>query len=332
MLKTTSRYLLAACVSLAAAAAVVWGPWLLCDSVTLYRWDNVEHFAPIINWAHSNLLRGELPRVNLAQQLGDPFATHIQAGYFYPFYTVPVWLNMLHDGSYKSLITTIALLHFALGISGYRAVAGLYGIRAPLAWGLATAAIAGAYTMAYAGVWIVVLAVQAWMPWCVYGIIRYARASDARDLSGLLIYTLGSTMIGSLGHAQFWAYAHLFLGLAGVGCLHKQPHKLLYWMVAAVIAVFLSMPTLLPMLYLFPELQRAAGLTQSEFLALSTPWRELAGFISPWTAKGTDALPPSTISLLSFQGAHIVPLLLAGLLLLLGERDNRVRSAHHQTG
>ncbi|MFT7289328.1 MAG: hypothetical protein ACI87W_003458 [Halieaceae bacterium] len=330
LLRAVTRFVRATLISLLVAAAIVWGPSLLSDTVTLYRWDNVEYFAAVIDWAHRNLLSGELSRVNLAQQLGDPFAAHIQAGYFYPLYTLAVGLNILISGGYESLVSIIACLHFALGIAGYRAIAILHGIKSPLAWGLATAAIAGGYTMAYAGVWIVVLAVQAWMPWCLFGILRYARASRASpgststdDVTGLAIFVLGSAMIGLLGHAQFWAYAQLFLSLAAFGCLIHDLRRLGRWVIAAGIAVLLAMPTLLPLLFIFPELERSNGIALNEFLAVSAQWHELAGLISPWTSSGSWGLPPSQISLFSFQGAHIAPLLLLAFWLL---RNNSAQS------
>ncbi len=285
-------------------SALLFVPSFLSETYTYHRWDNLEYFVPIFKWAHGNWINGSLPAINLSQHLGEPFGSNVQAGFFYPTYFLAVLIAQVFTLTDNGIIFLVLLANLTVGSIGFYCIARNYSLPHLLALAISVTSQVGAYNLAYSGVWVTVTSVMAWLPWAILGLIKLSE----ENLNGGIIFSLSLGLIGLNGHPQFWLYSLVFLFFFSIFIFPKDKKNLLYLFVFFSAGVLISCPAMIPLLAMKGELVRVGSQDIKEFFALSASWRDLLGIFTPFTGKPSTQLSTVPISILTFQGAFVVPL------------------------
>ncbi|MFP4573189.1 MAG: YfhO family protein [Desulfobacterales bacterium] len=273
-------------------------PALVSKTFTYYRWDNVEYFIPMIKWAHGLILDGHLPVMNLRQHLGEPFATNIQTGVFYPIYTIAVAIFRISGLADQHLALIVIWLNLGLAISGFFCLARQYGLNTPLSLALAILTQTNGYVLAYSGVWLFVSSITAWLPWCLVGLTALWQGKQW----GGLLFAVSYGLIGNVGHPQFWAYTSLFLMLLILLHGRKNSSRIFSVLPYFFCGLIIAAPTLLPVLEFQSETSRVGKVALETFLDVSATKSAFLGILSPLLNVTNGFLSAQKVSPFNYQG------------------------------
>ena len=276
-------------------------------------WDNFEYFTAILNYAHGLWLKGVVPIWNPYQHLGEPILAAGQPGVLYFPYTLSVLITHLLGLAPGRLMLVIVLLHTPVAAVGWFVLLRRLGVRPVIAAVAALSACLGGFVTGVSTVWIFMQAAFTWLPWVIYGIVRQLTAPGWGGAAALVI---GLVATAFLGHPQMliyqWLTAGLFLLAFGL-LVHRRAAAwpgllgLLAW------AGVLSLPALLPMTELFSLSIRTRSFKIAEFMRRGlSPWA-LIGWLLPIFRAPTGVFLERA-SVMGYQGAWVVPAIVAGLL------------------
>jgi hypothetical protein len=285
--------------------------------------DLAQFLYPTFSFAAEWWRRGVAPLWNPYLFAGAPFVGDIQSGIFYPFYLLTFFLSSpltFRDMEYLSV------LHFFIAGAGMYAflVHGRLGVGGrPLMRG---AALAGAVAFEFSDLFVThfgnlnLIAAAAWMPWVL---LFYRRA--VTDRRALYAVAAGASLALAFlaGHIQSFLFVVMTLVLLAIyhaieGSGFRRPaiYPLLLLLLAAVTALGLSAPTLLPAVEMAQRTVRA-DFPYEQAARFSLPPAQLVGMLIPgFFGRGPqNAWGPWDRVEVGYLG--ILPLLLAGLALIL---------------
>ncbi len=261
---------------LVSAVVLVFFHRLAFTDMILARGDTYVYFYPYWDARDAALSAGQLPLWSNDIFMGVPLLANPQLGTFYP----PNWLTIALSA--PDAIRLSVLLHVVWAALGayvlFRAVfAGrdetlLPGLAAALLYGL------GGYIGAHVEQ-INQLQGLAWMPWAFWLLCRTLQADHwrQRTVRALLLALLLAVMIFT-GHTQtifitsfglgLYAIGHSWLGAAD-GRWRRIVGGLLTLLLAAVVALLLALPQLLPTLELIGMSNRGGGFSVQQATAFS---------------------------------------------------------------
>ncbi|MEP7356260.1 MAG: YfhO family protein [Anaerolineales bacterium] len=315
--------------------------WKLAfTNLILARGDTLLYFYPYWTYRAQALLAGRLPLWQPILFMGAPFLANSQAGVLYPFN----WPLALFDAPTAVKLSTV--FHVMLAAGGAYAF-GRRGLRqSPLGALLSGALFAlGGYATAQIE-HVNQLQGLAWLPWLLLAAHALAQSGDAaaqgqlRSRRRSLSLVIGAAFIIALqilaGHTQT-----AFISLAGallyaflLSFLHRwrapgtsvvraaASPPVVWLLLAALLAVFLSTAQLLPTLELSGQSLRGGGLPLREALSFSLDPRLLGRALLPGYSRALFSEFTAYIGLvglaLAIAGLRRTPsrLALAGLALV----------------
>lgn len=245
------------------------------------RWDNDEFFSAVISSSQRLVLSGRLPFWNHHNNLGEPILGYGQAGALYFGYTLSVWIQQGLGLSLSALCTVIFCLHVGLCSAGLAALLVDERIRRSFVIVACASAVGAGYVLVISQVWIFMVAIYAWIPWALFGLVRLLRW---KKRSGFLIAALSIAAMGHIGHPQLTLYAWTLIG--GFGLLYawsRRDTRVGLLRTAAVLGVggLLSAPTLMPIAALLPLGGRRGRLDLATFLEHSVTPGGVLGLFHP---------------------------------------------------
>src|SRR5579862_4418052 len=296
------------------AAAAWWrlsvASFVWVRDLNILNYDDYAYYYPTFRYAFGRLAQGEFPWWNPYQLCGTPFFATGQHLLLYP-------LNVF----YLALATATAMkwtaiLHFALAIVFTFVCGRVFGLSVV---GAATAGIVFAFSGSlvlllylphhlYGAVWLPLVAALAELTWNRPRPLRWGIALGValgcQYLGGYPMYSLFSAYLVA-GHAA-WRLVGAFIRggpawLPRLGALA----------VAALTALVLSLPQLLPAIELARRSPRAFGALSLEmadptFGKASAPWSWLAGLVVPIDGNGFPAY--GYIGLAALVAVAVAPL------------------------
>lgn len=290
--------------------------WLLNRNMSYNRWDNFEGFTPSVWFAHTQLLQGSFPHWNPYQFLGEPLHAQAQSGVLYPPYTIACLLLQLAGLEREWLPVTILLLHLPFAGLGYYQLLRYLKVRPTIAIACMLAAVCGGYPTAIASVWIFIVPLATLIPWIILFCIRILEQSRLRSSAWMLAGTL--VLAAFVGNAQLLAYIWIGILLFAV-CyailVLQQPRRLIMLWAPLSSAVLGSMPVILPAYRLLRHTARQTNLHIESFLSRSLAPDGLKGILTP-ILDVKDGFMNSPASVMTHQGAWVMPALMLGFFLL----------------
>ncbi len=239
-------------------AAAFWP--VVSGARTFFHLDLRYEHLPVWDVTQKALRAGESPFWIDGEYCGHPLLFHQEAPVFYPL-TVPL---LLTGEPVTRLADLFSLFHFWLaGFAAFLlleeleagALAALFG---GVAWMLSARLLQSA-------IWPNAVAVSALLPLLLLGIARIA--GGRRRVSGVAV-TAGAGALALLAsRPQALLGAVPLLGAFALGTLAMSPRRIgavKDLALAAVLAAALGAPSLAPSAALYPEMSRAAGLSQAE--------------------------------------------------------------------
>lgn len=275
------------------------------------QWDNYEYYTPVIDYAHGQWLTGSVPLWNPRQHLGESLIDGGQAGLFYPPYTAAVALRRLLRLPLDDLMLVIAALHLPLCVVGFWCWLRACGVARDFAAIGALSASFGGFVSTTSTVWIFVLPVLGALAWTLYGVTRMLRSGAWRG-SGALFG--GLVALVAIGHPQMAVYGWLAAGLYAVSLIaaHRRWARLLALGPAFVSAGLASAPVWLPLLAATAYSDRSEAFRLADFLERGSAPGSYAGLLLPYFAPTLSPLPAPR-SIVAYQGAWMLPALVAGI-------------------
>lgn len=296
------------------AVLVVWGlVAAVHPSFNCNRWDNFEYFTPAILQAHNLWLGGELPALNPHQLMGDPLIPSGQPGVFYFPYTLSVLLLQALSLPAEQLTAIVWCLHLPWAALGFFLLMRSLGVRDVFSFLTALSVCFGGYVVSVSLCWIFMLAIFAWLPWILWGVVEVL--SGARTRSGGVMLAVALAAVASVGYPQMTVYVWLLTLLFGLlygFWVRRAPRRLLAVCGPLAAGALLSAPTLWPMALMMSHTSRAEAFSVAAFLERGVPWSMLLQWVCPVIEARTDFFRDRA-SLLGHQGPWIVAGLIAGL-------------------
>lgn len=301
------RQHLVAALVLAVVIALVEAPLALQGRV-LASYDAEVYFYPHAAYLAARLSAGQIPLWDPYLFAGVPFLANSQVGALYP----PNWAYLL--GPVSRVYAGLVVFHtWWLGLGVY--ILARRSTR--LGWSGALVAALCVSAGGYAGGMVGHLNQLEALSWAPYAILAVERAAARQSWRWAFAASVAFTLMILAGHTQVVYIAGLAAALAGIGRViqfsrgaprSSLPAQLTRVAVGPVLAVFLAMPQLLPMLELTRLGIRSGGLDFADGAAFSFP--------PPYALVGllptVGQLPPSS-EWLGYVG--LSALLLAGFAL-----------------
>jgi hypothetical protein len=284
-------------------AAAFWP--ILVGTRSFMHWDLFYEHVPIWSNVQRCLQRGEAPFWTDGQFGGTPLLYLQEAPVLHPL-TVPLLLSGLAPHRAADAYT---LVHFLLaGVFAYCLCWDLTRRRIPsllagVAWML------GARTLQSA-IWPNAVGAAAYLPLLVLGLLRIGRGERR---SGIVLAAVSGGLLGLNARPQSVVGALPLIVSTVVAAVWNAGHRkrALYDVgLAAVLALGLSAPSLLPISILHPEMDRSAGLSAKERNVGSVRWRgDLDEVFLP--SDGRDRFPEAA----AYPGVAAGLMFLAGAVL-----------------
>ncbi len=288
--------------------------------------DLVSFLYPTYRFAASRLAAGDLPLWNPHLYGGVPFLADMQTGLFYPFNQI--LFRLAPDFSYKALEGMVALHIFLAGLFMYLCLRYLEPaegdrLRRP-------AAMLGAVAYMFSDLFIVhfgnlnLVAVAAWLPLVFLLFWRSLRAGSVAWAVGTGVALALATLAG---HLQITLYLGLTLAVMAFFFAFRRPvaryKPFLLLFVAAIVAVGLTAPVLLPALE-YARLSTRAALSYRDAARYSLVPGLLGEMVVPALLSSREPnLYWGVWDRVAVGYLGILPLILAGLAVLL-RRGQRV--------
>ena len=218
-----------------------------------------EHL-PVWDVTQKALLARESPFWIDGEYCGHPLLFTQEAPVFYPL-TVPL---LLTGAPVARLADLFSLFHFWLaGFAAFLLLEDLESGSLPalfggVAWMLSARLLQSA-------IWPNAVAVSALLPLLLLGILRIA--GGRRRMSGVVLTAAAGALAILASRPQALLGAAPLLGVVAAVSLFKAPRRARAaadFGLAALLAVALGAPSLLPSAALYPEMSRAAGLSRAE--------------------------------------------------------------------
>ncbi len=255
-------------------------------------WDNFEFFTPIIWEAHTRWLKGEIPLMNPFQHGGTPFDANLQAGLFYPIYTLAVACVQLSGGSPLTLMYWITGVHLAIFALATYLLSRVVGARSELAIALAIGSTLGGFACGYAAIWVYLPATLAWFTLGLWALLA--------SRFGFLF--LSSAMLGLIGQPQMWLYA--MLAWAAFALIQTPWRARFRGLTSIALGVVAATPAWVPSLRLLKLSSRGEALPLHEFEKFSLTKSSLYGVLVPFL-RVNDGVLFEHRSLLLWQGPAV---------------------------
>jgi len=304
-------------VSRWAAAVLVLAIWAVVGRLhpdfECNRWDNFEYFTPCILQAHNQWLAGELPAINPHQSLGEPLIPSGQPGVFYFPYTLGVLLLHALALPPENLMAILWCLHLPWAALGFSWLLRDLGVRPAFNVLTSVSVCFGGYVVSVSLGWIFMLAIFAWLPWILWGLVQVL--SGDRPRWGGLALTVCLGAVANVGSPQMaayvWALTVAFFLVFGLWVFQARK-RMLAALAPLVAGALLGAPTLVPMFQAMPNTSRAEMFSAAEFLERGVPWPVLWEWFCPLVKVQTDFLRDRA-TILGYQGAWVVGALIAGV-------------------
>lgn len=285
----------------AVLAAAFWP--ILAGTRSFLHWDLFYEHVPVWSSVQRLLRNGEAPFWIDGQYCGTPLLYHQEAPLLHPL-TVPLLLSGLAP---HRAADTYTLVHFLLaGLFAYALCWDLTRRRIPslvagVAWML------GARTLQSA-IWPNAVGAAAYLPLLVQGLLRIGRGERR---SGIFLAAVSGGLLGlnARPHSVVGALPLILAtAVAAVWTATQKKRVLLDIGLAALLALGLSAPSLLPTAILHSEMDRAAGLAAEERNVDSVRWGgDLDEVFLPSDGHGRSpeaaAYPGAAAGLLFLAGA-----------------------------
>ena len=274
------RSIVLAGASLALLVCLAFWPIVSAER-SFFHYDLRYEHLPIWGATQTALLSGESPFWLKGMFCGHPLLFTQEAPLFYPP-TVPL---LLTGAPVHRLADLFSLFHFWL--AGFAAFLFLRDLDADfssslfggLGWMLST-------RLVHSAIWPNAVAASALLPFLLFGILRIGRGERR---SGLLMTSLAGGLLFLASRPQLiLGAAPLVVAVLFVAILRapRQPTALRDLGLAAMFALLLGAPAVLPSALIYPETARGSGLARSErdphpligdldqvFLPADRPWR-----------------------------------------------------------
>ena len=238
--------------------------------------DSVSFLYPMYRFIAQSWRAGQLPLWNPHQYAGYPLIADNQAGIFYPLHLLLFFLRPTF--SYQAL-------ELSVGFHLFWAGAGMYLCAREIGRFRPTVALFAAIPFMFSDLFIThlgnlnLIAVIAWLPWCVGGFARACRRnSPAWAMTAGLM--LGISTLA--GHGQMSFFIAFFLALYAVwaAVALRSLTPLWFLVLVAVVGAGVAAITVVPSYFLNRYTQRGE-FSYEQSVNYSLPWRGVVGLIAP---------------------------------------------------
>jgi len=293
-------------VALAVVLIVAFWP-VVSGTKSFFHFDLYYEHLPIWHVTQAALRAGAPPFWLAGEYCGHPLLFQQEAPVFYP----PVVPMLLTGAPVHRLNDAFTLFHFWLaGLFAFLLLRGLGASFLPalfggVAWMLSARMIQSA-------TWPSAVAVSAYLPVILLGIVRIGRGDRRRGVLGAAVAG-GLALLAARPHALLAAAPLLAAVATGAVVLSpRRARAVADLLLAAGLALLLGAPSLLPAAMIYPETSRGAGLAREERDAQALrPGADLAQAFLP--VDGMPRWPEPA----AYPGVLAAALFGAGLLLLL---------------
>ncbi len=256
--------------------------WALNLNFNFNRWDNFEVFTPTTIYSHQLWLLGQIPVINIHQNLGEAILGNGQSGALYLPFTIAVLILKWLGIDLQNIPNVMTLLHLPLAASGWYRLLLLWRLSPGLSAAAAFGMISSGFYLMGSSVWQHIGAEYSLFPWLIFFLHKTLTEAHPRRMAIGFAATWFLTINGA--HVQQAVYIVLSL-ISYTLLIPGRPWGRVAWIGFWIIT--LSLPALSYSLLIRDESLRSGPLPREIFLEGSLELDHLWGLLTPTVS--TDA-------------------------------------------